>query len=127
MNDARIVPALSELLGRTDNEQLIESIAEALTKRQDTRAIPALKATLQKDYDPFLKLTVAKALVSLDDKSGYDGLVKILRNDDAGFARSQALEDIRTAAGNDFGYNPEKSVAENKGAIEGIEKWVASK
>jgi zinc/manganese transport system permease protein len=126
MDDPRIVPALSELLGRTDNEQLIESIAEALTKRQDTRAIPALKSTLQKDYDPFLKLTVAKALVALKEKSGYDGLIKILKDEEAGYARSQAVEVIRVAAGNDFGYDPEKSVAENKAAIDQIEKWIAS-
>jgi hypothetical protein len=46
-----------------------------------------------------------------------------LKDDQAGFARAQALELIKAKAGQDFGYDPEKSVAENGAAIEKIEKW----
>lgn len=123
MNDPRIVPALTELLSRTDNEQVVEAIAEALMKRKDARAIPGIKAALKKDYDPFLKLTLAKALVELKDKAGYDALIDILKNDEAGFARAQAAEVIKQKAGQDFGYNPEKTVAENKDAIDRVERW----
>ena len=123
LNDARIIPALGDLLSKSSNEQVVEAIAEAFTKKKDPKAIPALKTALQKDYDPFLKLTIAKAVIQLNDKSGYDTLVQILKNDEAGFARAQALELIKTKAGQDFGYNPEKTVAENSTAIDRIERW----
>lgn len=123
MSDPRIVPGLTDLLARTKSEQVTESIAEALTKLKDSRAVPSLKTALQKDYDPFLKLTLAKALVELKDKSGYAALIDILKNDDAGFARAQAIQVIKEKAGQDFGYNPEKSVAENKDAIDRLERW----
>src|SRR6185295_18962128 len=123
INDARIVPALRDLLSKSTNEQVVEAIAEAFTKKKDPKAVPALKAALQKNYDPFLKLTLAKALIQLNDTSGYDTLVQILKNDDAGFARAQALELIKAKAGQDFGYNAEKSVAENSAAIQKIDQW----
>ncbi len=123
MNDSRIVPALGDLLSKSSNEQVVEAIAEAFTKKKDAKAIPALKEALRKDYDPFLKLTIAKAVIALNDNSGYDTLVQILKDDEAGFARAQALEWITMKAGQDFGYNPEKTVAENSAAIDRIEKW----
>lgn len=39
-------------------------------------------------------------------------------------ARSQALESIKAKAGQDFGYNPEESVTENKAAIDRIRNWL---
>ncbi len=125
MNDARIVPALSDLLQKTKSEQVVESIAEAMEQKKDPKAAPALKAALKRDFDPFLKLTIAKALAAQQDKEGYAALVDILKNDEAGFARSQALELIKARAETDFGYNAEKSVAENKPAIEKLEKWLS--
>ncbi len=124
MNDPRIVSALADLLSRSDNEQVVEAIAEAFMKLKDSHAIPALNSALKrKNYDPFLKLTIAKALVELKDKSGYDALIDILKNADAGFARVQAIEVIKQKAGQDFGYNPERTVPENAGAIDRIERW----
>lgn len=122
-NDPRIVPALTAVLSRSDNEQVVEAISEALTKRKDSRALPGLKNALKKDYDPFLKLTIAKALVELNDPAGYDALLEILENDEAGFARAQAIEVIKAKAGQTFDYNPEKTVAENKGALDRIKQW----
>jgi zinc/manganese transport system permease protein len=126
VNDPRIVPALTELLSRSTNEQVVEAIAEALTKRKDSHAIPALRSALKKNYDPFLKLTIAKALIELNDKSGYDALVEILKNNDAGFARAQALEMIKAKSGQNFGYNPEKTVAENSAALARLQSYLKS-
>jgi zinc/manganese transport system permease protein len=123
MNDPRIVPALADVLSRSTNEQVVEAISEALTKRKDSRAIPGLKSALTKDYDPFLRLTIAKALVELNDPAGYTTLIEILENDDAGFARAQALEILENKAGETFGYDPEKPVAVNGAAIERMKKW----
>jgi HEAT repeat protein len=124
MNDARIVPALSELLARSNSEQVVESIAQAMEQKKDLKATPALEKALARDFDPFLKLTIAKALVALNNHTGYSALVEILKNDEAGFARSQALDLIKTKAGRDFGYNPEKSAADNKDALIHIEDWL---
>ena len=124
MSDARIVPALSELLARSNSEQVVESIAQAMEQKKDLKATPALEKALARDFDPFLKLTIAKALVALNNQTGYSALVEILKNDEAGFARSQALDLIKTKAGRDFGYNPEKSAAENKDALIHIEDWL---
>jgi zinc/manganese transport system permease protein len=124
MKDPKIVPGLTDLLARTESEQVVESIAEVLEQKKDPKAAPALKAALAKDYDPFLKLTIAKALISSNDAAGFKTLLDILRNDDAGFARNQAIEVIKETAGEDFGYNPEKSAAENKTAIDRMENWV---
>ncbi len=124
MNDPRIIPALSDLLAHSQSEQVVESIAEAMEQKKDPKAAPALKAALSRDYDPFLKLTLAKALVALNDRAGYTTLIAILKNDEAGFARSQAIEIIKAKAKTDFGYNAEKTAAENKGAIDRAENWV---
>jgi len=53
-----------------------------------------LEAGLKKDYDPFLKLTLAKALTELNNRAGYKALVEVLKNDDAGLARAQALDTL---------------------------------
>jgi zinc/manganese transport system permease protein len=123
MDDPRIVPALTDLLSRATNEQVVEAISEALTRLKDSRALPGLKNALDRNYDPFLKLTIARAVIELNDPSGYDTLIEILGNDEAGFARSQANDIITTRAGQDFGYNPENTAEENKDAIDRIERW----
>jgi hypothetical protein len=123
MNDPRIAPALAELLGRTNSEQVVESLADAIAKKKAPKTATALKAALLRDFDPFLKLSLAKALIAIGDDAGIKAVVDILKDDEAGFARSQALDVLKANAGKDFGYNPEKTVEENKAAIEVIEGW----
>jgi hypothetical protein len=62
-------------------------------------------------------------LIELNDIAGYDALIEILEDEDAGFARAQASELINAKAGQNFGYNPEKTVTENKEALERIKRW----
>ena len=124
IDDPRIVPALADLLSHTPSEQVIESIAEVFAQKKDPRAAAALKLMIAKDYDPFLKLTIAKALTAVGDPAGFRALVDMLKTDDGALARSQAFDLIKERAGQDFGYNPEHSVAENKAAIVRIETWL---
>ena len=124
MEDKRIVPALADLLARAKSDQVVETIAETLARKNDPQAAPALRAALQKDYDPFLKLTLAGALTKLKDKAGYDALLEILKGDQPVLLRSQALELIREESGKDFGYNPEKSGAENQSALDQVARWI---
>lgn len=122
--DPRIVPALGELLGRTSSDQVVETVAEALAKKKDPQAAPALRTALQKDYDPFLKLTLAGALVKLKDEAGFTALLDLLKSDAPVLLRSEALELLKTAAGQDFGYNPEKTGPENGVALERTAEWI---
>jgi zinc/manganese transport system permease protein len=122
MHDQRIVPALMDLLSQTGSEEIVEAIVEALGKQEDQRAIPALRAAAARDYDPFLKLTIARSQLAVNDKQGYSTLLSILKDGDAGFARYQAIDLIKEETGKDYGYNPEKSAAENQKALEEIAK-----
>jgi zinc/manganese transport system permease protein len=125
MNDPRIVPALASLLAKTQSDQVVENIAETLAKKKDPQAAPALRAALQKDYDPFLKLSVATALVEVKDKAGFAALLDILKSDEPVLLRSQALDTLKAKAGQDFGYNPEKTAAENKASLDKAARWVS--
>ena len=122
--DPRVVPALAELLEQRPSEQVVEAIAEALAGRQDAFGLAALHKAAERDYDPFLKLTIAEALIESQDRHGYEVLVGILRDEEAGFARMQAFERIRADSGEDFGYDWELDLAENRSALDRIESWV---
>ena len=123
MQDPRIVPALSKLLQATKSEQVVESTVEALGKQKDPRAIPALQTAANGDFDDFLKFTIAKAQLSVGDKQGFATLIKILKNDEAGFARQQASDLLHNTSGKDFGYDAQKTVAQNSGALKKIDRW----
>lgn len=124
LKDPRIVPALVQLLSRTKSEHVVEAAVETLAKQKDPRAIPALRNAAKRDYDPFLKLTIAKAQLELGDDEGYATLIEILKNGEASpLARQQANELLEMQSGNKFGYDAQKSVAENKEALRKIEEW----
>jgi zinc/manganese transport system permease protein len=123
MHDSRIVPALTALLERTKSEQVVEAIVEALGKQQDPRAIPSLRHAAQKNYDDFLKYSIARSQLALKDPQGFDTLIKILKDDEGGFARQEANELLETKAGQKFGYRPDQPVAANRAALEKIETW----
>ena len=123
MHDRRIVPALAELLSRTQSEQVVEATVEALRKQQDPRAVPALQLAARGNYDDFLKLSIAKAQLALGDREGFATLIKILKNDESVFARQQASETLEKQSERKFAYQPEKSVAQNEVALQKIDEW----
>jgi zinc/manganese transport system permease protein len=123
IHDVKIVPALVDVLERTSSELVVEATVEALAKQRDPRAIPALQSLTRKEYDDFLMLTIARAQLAVGDREGLLTLVRILQNDEAGFARHQAVALLESATGKDFGYDAEKTVAENAAALQRIEDW----
>jgi zinc/manganese transport system permease protein len=123
MHDPQIVPALTELLGKTRSEDLIEAIVEALGKQKDPRASSALREAANGDYDDFLKFTIANAQLFVGDREGFATLIKILGNDEAGFARQQAIQLLEAESGKSFGYDAEKPVKENARALKKISDW----
>ena len=123
MRDPRIVPVLTKLLMETKSEQVVERVVEALGRQKDPRAIAALQEASKKNFDDFLKFSIASAQLALGDKNGFETLIHILKNEEAGFARQQAAELLVKTSGRKFGYNAEKSVSENSAAIKKIEDW----
>lgn len=123
MRDPKIVPALTKLLMETKSEQVVERVVEALGKQKDPRAIAALQEASRKDFDDFLKFSIASAQLALGDRNGFETLIHILKNEEAGFARQQAAALLEAATGRKFGYKAEKSVSENSAAIKKIEDW----
>jgi zinc/manganese transport system permease protein len=123
MHDPRIVPALTKVLQETKSEQMVETVAEALGKQKDPRAIPALSAAANNHYDDFLKLTIAQSQLAVGDKQGFATLIAILKSDEGGFARQQAIEILEKQSTKKFDYDAQKSVAENQAAIKKIDDW----
>ncbi|MCI0413097.1 metal ABC transporter permease [bacterium] len=123
MHDSRIVPALTEFLEKASSEQLVEATIEALAKQSDPRAISALREAAKKDYDEFMKLSIANAQLKVGDAQGVLTLIRILETESGAFARQQAADALGEQSGVKFGYNAEKSVAENAVALRKIRAW----
>ena len=123
MHDVRIVPALTEFLNRASSEQLVEATVEALAVQRDPRAISALREAAKKDYDEFMKLSIANAQLSVGDVQGFQTLIAILEAESGAFARQQAAETLESKSGQRFGYDAQKSVAENSAALQKIRTW----
>jgi zinc/manganese transport system permease protein len=123
MKDARITPALSSLLAKSQSDEVVEAAAIALSKQKDARAIPALRKAADGTYDYFLKLTIAEAQLDIGDTQGFMTLIKILDQDDAGYARRKAIDALERKAGRKFDYNPESPAAANQIARQKIGDW----
>jgi hypothetical protein len=123
LSDPRIVPALNDLLTRTQSEQVVEATAEALGKQKDPRAVPALRQAAIRNYDDFLKLSIAKAQLAVGDNEGFETLIKILKNDEAGVARQQASDLLESKSKRKFGYNATQDVAQNRASLQHIDEW----
>jgi hypothetical protein len=126
MKDSRIVPGLDSLLVRTQSDEVIEAIATALSKQEDSRAIPTLRKAAAGVSDYFLKLTIAEAQLNVGDTEGFVTLTGILEKDDAGYARHQAIDLLEKRSGQKFSYNPDKPVAGNEAALRKIKEWYSA-
>ena len=123
LRDGRIVPALSDLLARTDSPQVAEAVVDALKKLRDPRAVAALRRAAAQQHDDFLKLSIAKAELALGDRQGAAVLIEILAKGQAALARQQASELLEEQAGQRFGYRADRSAAENRAALQKIDEW----
>ncbi|MBI2999814.1 MAG: hypothetical protein HYY46_15405 [Deltaproteobacteria bacterium] len=70
-----------------------------------------------------MKLSIAKAQLALGDHEGFGTLIQVLKNEESVFARQQASELLEARSGRRFGYDAEKSVAQNTAALQGINEW----
>jgi zinc/manganese transport system permease protein len=127
MRDARIVPALDKLLGRTRSDQVVEAVVTALSKQHDPRAIPTLREAARRDFDEFLVLSIAKTQLNLGDAQGYAALISVLKSDGATIARQQANELLEKKSGQRFGYNADLPASQNEAALKKIATWYAQR
>ncbi|MFQ5684151.1 MAG: iron chelate uptake ABC transporter family permease subunit [Candidatus Binatia bacterium] len=123
LHDARIVPALTDLLSETHSTRIVEAAVKVLKRQKDPRALPALRRLAQEDFDNFLKLSIAQTQLALGDGEGIATLIKVLKTDGANFARRQASELLEEVSGKKFAYESEKSVMQNRAALLKVEKW----
>jgi zinc/manganese transport system permease protein len=126
MKDPRIVPALDNLLARSQSDEVIESAVAALSRQKDSHAIPSLRKAAAAVTDYFLRLTIAEAQLNVGDKQGFSTLVGILKEDDAGYARHKANELLERKSGRKFGYNPDAPVSANSKSLKEMAAWLAN-
>ncbi len=123
VKDPRVVPSLGSVVNSSKSDQVVEAAVAALTQQKDPKAIPALRTAGVNVYDSFLKLAIARAQLMLGDTEGFSTLIKVLKDDEAGFARQQASELLDSMSDHKWGYNAERSVAENSAALKNIADW----
>ncbi len=123
MRDAKIAPAVADLLKRNPSEQVVEAAVEVLKRQNDAVARTALRAAAQENYDGFLTLTIAQAQLALGDKEGLSTLLTVLKSDGPGLARQQASDLVEKLAGKKFGYQSDRGAAQNSEALARIAAW----
>ena len=123
LRDPKIVPALIELLSRAGSAQVVEAVVEALIKQRDSRAITALRRAAENRNDDFLALTIARAQLALGDREGLATLIKIVKQGEALLARRQASELLEERSGRSFGYRADKTIAQNRDALQKMDEW----
>lgn len=89
----------------------------------DARLIPVCKAMIAATKDPWVELYGAEALLRLGDKEGIHNLIALLGEPVPSFLKSRIIEDVREVVGEDFGYDPLKSLGENQKSINALEVW----
>ena len=59
----------------------------------------------------------------LGDHEGFATLSKVLKDDEAGFARQQASDLFEAKSGKRFSYDADRSVAQNAEALKKMDEW----
>ncbi len=126
MHDPRIAPAFGSLLSRSKSDEVVEAVATAIGRLKDPGAIPALRQAASGTFDYFLKLTIAEAQLNLGDPEGFTTLIRILGEDDAGYARHKANELFEKRSGRKFGYDPHSPASANAEALKEMTTWLSS-
>jgi len=101
------------------------------TKLNDRSAVQLDKITDQDSLvmyfrhsnDQFQQLDIARRMVAVNIKKGSKFLLELLRNAEYPYYREEVISEIEKMSLDRFGYDPEKSNAENAIAFKKIERW----
>ena len=74
--------------------------------------------------DQFQQLDIARRMVALNTKKGSGVLLELLRNAKYIYLREEVIREIERVSHNRFGYDPEKTNAQNTLAFKKIERWI---
>ncbi|MBI2192666.1 MAG: metal ABC transporter permease [Planctomycetes bacterium] len=119
---ARLLEALQSA-DENEREKAIDRLAE----RGDDAALEALSEALANEKDEGLRLKLAGLLAERGRSAGLQALVILLSEAQFPFVRSEALERLRAAAGESFGYDPVQSPAENAEALVRWRAWLGGR
>lgn len=115
---------LRDLDARDDETR--DAALRSIIEMKDPRAPQSLLKALEGSTGAW-RVHLGIALAQLGNPRGAEVLVDVLASDATPFDRSEALEALRMLAGDDFGYDPAKSAAENAAAIERWRAWLAAR
>ncbi|MCK5086337.1 MAG: metal ABC transporter permease, partial [Melioribacteraceae bacterium] len=113
IHDSHRNPVLDEL-----SEIELENYLSEITE------ISELTLMFHHEKDEYTQLKIANRMSEISKKEGYLLLIAILKNGELPFVKEEACLKIRENSGQDFGYDPIKSLEENQKAITEIENWV---
>lgn len=114
------VDELLEVLGQDDeNEQ--RSVVDALGQRSRPLLLHAFNTT----EDDGLKLIVARHMARVHGQEpGGQLLLRLLREAEFPFVRSEAADAFESLSGQDFDYSPEADLESNGPVLEAMERWL---
>jgi len=79
---------------------------------------------LRHTNDQFQQLDIARQMVAVNARKGSQFLVELLRNAEYPYFREEVISEIEKISHDRFGYDPEKTNAQNTLAFEKIEQWL---
>ncbi len=97
----------------------ISAIQLYITTDQDS-----LEMYFRHAKDQFQQLDIARRMVALNTKKGSGFLLELLRNAKYIYFREEVISEIEKVSDDRFGYDPEKTDAQNTLAFKKIEQWI---
>jgi zinc/manganese transport system permease protein len=103
------------------NDQSLKNLSavhfEAITDQD------SLEIYFRASNDPLQKLDIARRMTAINQKAGYGFLINLLKHAEYIYFREEVISEIEKISHDRFGYDPEKTNAENSSALKKIEKW----
>lgn len=126
--DRGLRSALPELMTRVtaeDDDDVRAEIVEALVRIGDKKVVAALKEKLKEQQPPGARVAIGKVLLELGDRSAVPALIDLLKDDSVETIkyRQAAVDELRKAAGTDFGYDVLGNTAHNRKALAEWQAW----
>jgi len=84
----------------------------------------SLEIYFRQSIDQFRQLDIARRMVAVNTKKGSEFLLELLRKAEYLYLREEVISEIEILSHDRFGYDPEKTNAENTHALEKIQRWI---
>ena len=84
----------------------------------------SLEIYFRQSIDQFGQLDIARRMVAVNTKKGSGFLLELLKNAEFLYLREEVISEIEILSHDRFGYDPEKTNADNALAFEKIKRWI---